>query len=284
MGIGLSLMLGNKARKRSEDKLNSIEEQFPEALFQLGHEVSGGEPIELALEDAADATSDLEISGLFRKASHNIHELGMTLKQALFDRTHGALRDYPSQRIYTVMKAMLESSGKGSEMVSMAMLTISRYLKNIHETQEKLNDIMQETLSTLNMLTFILAPVISGVAVGMSQTIITAMTRIYASFQSTDVGGGAAAGGGGVQGGLSILGNLSDVVAPELLQFVVGLYLVQLLFIIGTFYTKVRKGNDKTFRNLYVGKALVVACTLYSILVILIGVVFGGLVTSIGGV
>ena len=280
VAIGVSLILGNTKRKKKEDSLKKIEKQFPEALFQLGNQVAGGTPVEVALKDAADNTREMEISGLFDKASENIENLGYTFKQSLFDRTHGALREYPSRTINTVMKAVMESSEKGTQMASMAMMTISRYLQNIHRTQETLNDLLEETTSTITMLAYLLAPVVSGVAVGMSQTIISAMFTISSSFnQQQDAIQGSQQ--GGQFGG--ILSNLDNAIAPELLQFVVGIYLIQLLFILGTFYTKIAKGEDKTYRNLMVGKLLLIGCTLYAIVLILVGVVFGGVVQSVAG-
>lgn len=279
LAIGVSLVIGNKKRKKKEEEIDHIERQFAGALFQLGNQVAGGTPVELALDDAANSTKEMEISGLFRKASDNIRNLGMTFKQSLFDQTHGALREYPSQLIHTVMKAVMESSEKGSQMASMAMMTISRYLQDIHKTQENLNDLLEETTSTITMLAYLLAPVVSGIAVGMSQTIISAMVKIYGSY--TDSGFEGAGTGSGGLGGSSILGNLDTTISPEILQMVVGIYLIQLLFILGSFYVKITKGNDVTSRNLLVGKLLIMGCTLYSIVLVIVGVVFGNLVTSV---
>ncbi|MFB6115194.1 MAG: hypothetical protein ABEK04_02795, partial [Candidatus Nanohalobium sp.] len=98
----------------------------------------------------------------------------MTFEQAIFDEKYGSLRDYPSQMIDTIMNAILKSSEKGTRMAAETMLTISRYLKDVHKTEETLNDLMDESTTTIQLLAYMLSPIISGVAVGMSQTIITA--------------------------------------------------------------------------------------------------------------
>ena len=278
IGVGISLLLGNRKRKKREQELEKIEKQFPEALFQLGNNVAGGTPIELALEDAADSTREMEISGLFEKASHNVRDLGMTFKDSLFDSTHGSLKRYPSKTIHTVMKAVLESSEKGARMASLTMMTISRYLENIQETQEQLNDLLEETTSTIVLLAYLLAPVVSGVAVGMSQTIISAMTQISSNFAQQNMQGTAAPG----IGSTGFLENIQTAISPEILQFVVGIYLIQLLYILGTFYTKITKGEDVTHRNLMVGKLLLIGCTLYTIILVIVAVLFGGVIANIG--
>ncbi len=287
LGIGITKALGYKDRKAAEEDIREIESQFPNALFQLGNKISGGTPIELALEQAAESTSDLEISDLFNAASRNIEEMGMTFEQAIFHEKYGAVRQFPSKMIETVMKAILESSEKGTEMASTAMMTISRYLQNIHKTQETLNDLMEDSTTTLEMLAYLLAPVVSGVAVGMSQTIITAMYRLSQTFNEStqQIGGGGAAGGGAAAGSgagsySSILGGLKNAIPPELLQFVVGFYLIQLLYILGTFYMKITEGQNKTYKNLFIGKILISGMFFYTITLIVVALMFGGLVSG----
>ncbi len=280
IGIGVTKILGNIERRNAEEHLRSIEQQFPTALFQLGNKISGGTPIELALEEAAKSTSDLEISGLFEKASRNVREMGYTFEEAIFHDRYGAIRSYPSQMIETVMRAIIESSQKGTSMAAMAMTTISRYLENIHKTQEQLNDLMEETTTTIEMLAYLLAPVVSGVAVGMSQTIITAMYKLGQSFRGAQASlpSGGASQGPGFSG---ILGNLDSAIPPELLQFVVGIYLIQLLYILGTFYMKITEGENQTYRNMFIGKVLISGMFFYSITLIIVGLLFGGIVSGI---
>lgn len=291
LGIGVAKVLGNRERKKAEDEIHSIEKQFPTALFQLGNKISGGTPIEVALEDAAEATSDLEISELFNAASVNIHRMGMTFEQSLFDDKYGAVHRFPSQLISTVMRAIIRSSEKGNKMASQAMLTISRYLENIHETQEKLNDLMEDTTTTIQMLAYMLAPVVSGVAVGMSQTIITSMFGLSTSFQEANSGlgggGGSAPGPGGATDVSSfggILGNLDEAIPPELLQLVVGVYLIQLLYLLGTFYMKITKGENKTYRNMFIGKVMITGLIFYTMTVLIVALMFGGMVGELSAV
>ncbi len=283
LGIGVSKLLGNKKRKEAEKDLQKIEGQFPNALFELGNKISGGTPIELALDNAVESTSDLEISQLFAKSSYNIKKLGMTFEDSIFDKKNGAINEFPSKMIETVMKTIVESSQKGNRMASIAMTTISEYLQNIHETQEKLRDLLQETTTTIQLLAYMLAPVVSGVAVGMSQTIITAMFNLGQSFSNVqgDIGGESGAEG---MAGAGILGNLETVISPEVLQLVVGIYLIQLLHILGTFYMKIQHGNNKSYKNMFIGKVLITGMTIFTITMILVSFIFGGLISNVSAV
>lgn len=280
LGLGVTKYLGNVERRAAEQEIQKIERQFPTALFQLGNKISGGTPIELALEEAAESTSDLEISKLFQYSSRNIRDMGMTFEDAIFDSSYGALRQFPSQMIHTVMKAIMKSSEKGTHMASMAMMTISRYLGNIHKTQEQLNDLMEDTTTTIQMLAYLLAPVVSGVAVGMSNTIITAMYELSRGFSQTqsnlpNQSPGSASGFGG------ITDNLGAAISPEILQFVVGIYLIQLLWILGTFYMKITHGENPTYRNIFVGKVLISGMLFYTMTLLIIALLFGSIVSGI---
>jgi Flp pilus assembly protein TadB len=280
IGIGVSKILGNKKRYNAEQNLESIESQFPTALFQLGNKISGGTPVEKALEDAAESTSDLEISRLFEKSSYNIKSMGMTFEDSIFHEKYGAIHQFPSKMIQTVMQAIIESSKKGNRMASMAMTTISKYLENIHQTQERLNDLLEESTTTIQMLAYLLAPVVSGVAVGMSQTIITAMYNLGESFSGVQGELGGSSGGTGM-GSSSIIGNLDSAISPEILQFVVGVYLIQLLYVLGTFYTKIKHGDNLSYRNMFIGKILITGMVLFSLTLIIVSLMFGGLVSGI---
>jgi hypothetical protein len=58
---------------------------------------------------------------------------------------------------------------------------------------------------------------------------------------------------------------------------------VQLLYILGTFYVKITEGEDPTMRRLFTGKIMLVGLVLYSVVLVLVGVVFGGVVQSVAG-
>ena len=285
LSIGITKVLGNTKRKAAEEEIQKIEQQFPNALFALGNKISGGTPSELALKEAADSTEGMEISGLFRTASDNIRRMGMTFEESIFNEKYGALKDYPSQMIETIMNAVLKSSEKGTKMASSAMLTISEYLDNIHKTQEHLNDLMEESTTTLQLLAYMLAPIVSGIAVGMSQTIITAIGSLSGATDGIEQdasGGESLPGAGDGPGGMDgILTNLDTVIPPELLQFVVGIYLIQLLYILGTFYMKIVEGENQTYKNMFIGKILISGITFYTITVVIISLLFSGMMTDI---
>jgi len=148
---------------------------------------------------------------------------------------------------------------------------------------------MQDTTTTIQMLAYMLAPIVSGVAVGMSQTIITGLFELSGAFdEGTGAGpegseGAEAAGAEGVGGG-TMLENLDSAIPPELLQLVVGVYLIQLLYILGTFYMKITRGEDQTYKNMFIGKIMISGIFFYTITVVIVSLLFGGLMSGVGDI
>ncbi|MFB6115195.1 MAG: hypothetical protein ABEK04_02800, partial [Candidatus Nanohalobium sp.] len=97
----------------------------------------------------------------------------------------------------------------------------------------------------------------------------------------TPTGGGAAAAGSmGPTSFKNLLGGLDDAIPPEFLQFVVGFYLLQLLFILGTFYMKIEHGEDITYKNLFIGKVMISGVIFYTITLMIVATMFGGVITG----
>lgn len=290
VAMGLYLYLGNIQRLRKFREIGQLEEEFPEALFQLGNTLNRGNPIETGVRKAVNNMGQLEITDMFKIISYNMNEVGMTFEQSIFDNNYGALRHYPSQLIESVMRALTRSSEKGTHIVSKAMMSISTYLKNIYATEEEIQEQLGETLATMSFLGFILAPVISGVALGLG-TIITQTLYLLELFEEEvldeqmeepDMDGGAdveAPTDGFGDGGMGTF-SVEAAVPPDVLQLVIGLYLIQLGFLIGMFYVRLTEGNNPVVQRVFTGKVLIVTPILYGITTLLLVVIFLNMISG----
>jgi hypothetical protein len=78
-----------------------------------------------------------------------------------------------------------------------------------------------------------------------------------------------------------MLDGLDNAIPPELLQMVIGVYLIQLLYILGTFYMKIVHGEDVTYKNIFIGKVMIIGLTLYVITLMIVSLIFGGAITNV---
>ena len=64
----------------------------------------------------------------------------------------------------------------------------------------------------------------------------------------------------------------------------VGIYLIQLLYLLGTFYMKITKGENETYRNMFIGKVMIAGLMFYTMTVLIVALMFGGMVGEMGAV
>ncbi len=149
IGVYVYTKYTTEQRMKVREDVVSLESEFSEALFQMGNRLMSGIPIEIALGRSTEGVRGTKITELISRIEQNMTNLGLTFEKALFDPKFGALRLYPSKLIRSIMKVLVESSKKGAIPVATSMLAISKYLRNIHNIEEDVNDMMGETASSM---------------------------------------------------------------------------------------------------------------------------------------
>ena len=272
--------LSNIQRSRIEESVYKMESEFELALFQLGNRISGGTPLEMAVEKAREDVKDLEIANLFDITLRNMKSFGMTFESALMHPKVGALQYYPSSLIRNVMKTVTDTAKRGVQYASESMLTVSRYLKSVRETQEYIRDLMSETMGTMRFMAFAMAPMVTGLVVSMSQIIIQVLG--FLGRKLNEVGFQTVFG----VDASKILGNTTSLTAT-MFQLIAGVYLMEVALIIAIFVTKISRGDDKVAQWYLAGKMLAVGIMIYILVTVGSSIMFGGMikgaVEQIGG-
>jgi len=227
-----------------------------------------------------ESTKGTATEGFFRIVNENIQQLGMNLERALFDPKRGAAVFYPSQMISTSMRILVESVKKGLQVAARSLMAISDYVKNIKKINERLNDLLADIISDMKSNMTFLAPLLSGIIVGLAGMITTILGSLSAMFEN---GGSSMADGigdaGGIQSILSIF-DITKMIPTYWLQVVVGIYLIEIVFILTSTLVTIKAGRDPLQTTAETGKNLKVTLILYSV------VAFGAIVglTVIGAV
>ena len=278
LGIGFSLavyfILSNYQRYRIYSDIQKTESEFELALFQLGNRISGGTPTELAIERCIEDVKDLEIANLFRLTLRNIRSLGMTFREALFNRKWGALRYYPSHLIRNVMYVVVDTARTGVRYAAESMLRISKYLKNVRETQEYIRELLSETVSSMKFQAYFLTPLITGLIVSMADVIVKVLATLGCYLESMVTGET------NVFGGIVNLFGTGSPISPEVFQIIVGIYLIEVIMILGIFITRISVGENKIVQWYTVGKMLAIGVTIYFMVAITSSSIFGELISK----
>ena len=274
VSLSVYFILSNMQRYRIQARIQKTESEFELAMFQLGNRISGGTPTELAVQACIEDMKDLEIAGLFRLTLRNIRNLGMTFEDALFNRKWGALLYYPSRLMRNVMMAVTDTARTGIRYASESMLRIAKYMRNIRETQEYIRDMLSETVSSMKFQAYFLTPMITGLIVSMSSVIVLVLGKLGEYMDSMNVG--AAMG----MADFASAFNMKAGTSPELFQIIVGIYLIQVIIILGIFLTKIDEGDNSISQWYNVGKMLVIAVVIYFLVAFMSAEMFSELIRS----
>ncbi|MFH0711005.1 MAG: hypothetical protein V1944_00335 [Candidatus Aenigmatarchaeota archaeon] len=276
---GISLILMTQPRLKMRNKVKVLEKEFSEALFQLGHEMMSGHGIENALDNSQKNLGGMEIASFYGRILSNIKALGATFENAIFSREYGAVWDYPSEIIRSVMKIIVEASKKSLVAASTSMLTVSKYLKGMDSIEEKIKDIMSETVTSMKFLGMFLSPLVAGITVGMAVIILSVITLLSITVGSL---GGSAASEIPTSGTFLLgLWQGGASVGPDMFQLVLGIYIIETTVLLGMFVNGLENGEDKISELNLIGKMLLLSVGIYTISLFVIYSVFGGLLRTL---
>ncbi len=240
------------------DKTKQLEKEFNNSLFQLGNRIGNGMPPEIAFGRIAESTKGLMTEDFFRKVNYNIRQAGMSVERAIFDSRRGAINYYPSELIATSMRVLVESSKKGLKIAALSLISISEYVKNIQKISDRLRDLLAEIISDMKSNMTFLAPLLSGIVVGLAAMITSILNRLNLANTGEGVEGF-----GNFQEILSIF-DLTKMIPPYYLQIAIGIYIIQIIFILTRALVVIDSGEDKLQKTNLIGKNLMRGILLYS--------------------
>ncbi|MBW2971591.1 hypothetical protein KY359_01015 [Candidatus Woesearchaeota archaeon] len=280
VGIYYRVRTKNVLKIRNETK--KLEAEFASALFQLGNRLGDGFPAEIAFAKVANAIPDTYSGQFFALVSQNITKLGMSVEQAIFDPDRGAVLQYPSDLIETSMKVLVESAKKGPRVAAQALINVSRYIKEMHSVEERLKDLMADTISSMKSQIKFLTPVISGIVIGITSMVTTILGKLGDQLHNLQTESAAAqAGGAGAAVGLTQL--FGDGMPTFYFQIIVGFYVVQIVYILTILVNGIENGFDKLAEEYEVGTNMTRSTIMYVILSIGVMLLFNLIAGNIIG-
>ena len=271
--------VGNLMKKREETK--KLELEFSSSLFQLGTRIGDGVPAEVAFEDVAVNMERTPTGVFFKSVSHNIRNLGMNLEEAIFNLNNGAIINYPSSLVEGSMEVLVEGSRKGPGVVSKSLISISNYASQIHSVNERLKDLLSDVVSSMKSQINFLAPVIAGIVVGVGSLIVTIITKL--NDLATAAGSLSEDGTSSIAGisSISSFFNIYDVIPSYFFQIIIGLYVVEIIYVLSVLSNSIENGPDKLNEQNDIAKNLHKSVIIYSLVALLVILIFNGLASVV---
>ncbi len=281
--LGLALGFGTYYRLKTKnliiirEKSKELEKEFSGSLFQLGNRIGDGIPSELAFGKVAQNMKGTPTGDFLSIVNRNIRQLGMNVKDAIFDSQRGAILAYPSSLIESSMKVLVESARKGPKIVAQSLISISVYIEKIHRVGERLKDLLADVTSSMKGQITFLTPMIAGVVVGIGSMITSIIGKL-----GQKIGAMTGMNGEGVDTSAVPL-NIQNLVKifptdklmpPFFFQIVVGIYVVEIIFILTILSNAIQNGMDSLSEKNLIGKHLLTSVFFYFIVSLVITLIF----------
>jgi len=276
LGVGLYFKLRSKNVIKIRENAKKLEKEFASALFQLGNRLGDGYPAEIAFNKVSDVMEGTVSGKFFDHVSMNIRKLGLSVEQAIFDPERGAINYFPSPIIESSMKVLVESSKKGPMVASNALINVSNYIKEMHRVDERLKDLMADVISSMKSQISFLTPAISGIVIGITSMITAILGTLGEKLGMLASQTEGAAGAG-------VLNMFGSGVPTFYFQVVVGLYVIQIVFLLTILINGIENGADKLNERFLIGRNLMKTAITYSIVAFIIMLLFNIIAGSIMG-
>jgi hypothetical protein len=173
------------------------------------------------------------------------------------------------------MKVLVESSKKGPVIASKAVLSVSKYIKEIHRVNERLKDLMTDIISSMKSQIAFLTPVISGIVIGITSMVSAIISKLGTQLQQT------ATGAQGAAQATTITALFGDTIPTFYFQLIVGFYVVQIIYIMTVLSNGIENGEDKLNEEYLLGGNLINSTRLYCATSLIIILIFNVIAASI---
>ena len=282
--VFIYLHFTNIYKRKAQLVIEKMESEFKDSLYILASRMGENKPVEEALKHTRDFLPGFEISKrVFARTIENIELLGMPLEQSVFDANYGSLRNLPSRMITTGMRILVDSVNLGVNVAARTLISLSLQLRNNEKVNRELKAMISDTTGMMRTMSIFIAPIVLGVTTALQKVVMLTMNAIQknnigSTVQALGDAGTSIPGGvslGGLKDSASMFtGGAADIVAPWQFLIIVATYVLQLVFIMVYFSSKIEEDNDVLFR-LNLAKALPIATTVFLVSVMASSAVVG---------
>jgi hypothetical protein len=250
--------------KKVRDEIKQMEKEFSDALYILGKRISEEKSPEESFLYAAKTMQGTKIANIFHHTCYNLTALHTNFHEALYSTEFGALRHVYSDRIKAILRLFVEGTQRSQRAVSASLIRIADHLKQLQEVEHKITDMLYELTSTLRSTITLFAPLIAGVTLAITTLISTILCSLRvntsAEIITTDF-----------SPALPVTSQtfLIENIRPEYFVLVIGIYLIELVFLLTLFTNGIDEGDDKATYMYSLGKCMPMSILVFSVTIII---------------
>ncbi len=276
--LSLSLYLQGKyaARKKVQDEIREMEEEFKDAMYVLASRLGENKPVEEALRGATEfLPKSVLAKRVFKRILLNITTMGMTFDAAVFDKTFGALKNIPSRTIKSGMQFLVDSIDLGVNVAAKSLINLSMQLRNSKKINDSLKRLLQDVTTMLSTMATFVAPIVLAVVSAMQRLIISSLSS--AGGGETTESAMQTAGTQGFNMG-NMFGNTEALKAnadPATFALIMGIYVFEIVILLTYFNSQIEDTNNDLHTYTSIAKSLPIAVLLYCVVVYATSIMLG---------
>jgi len=263
--------------KKVRDDIKQMENEFSDALYILGRRVNEEKSPEESFMYTASTMDGSKIAEVFSQTGYNLTAMHTNIKEALFNQEFGSLKHVYSDRIKAIMRLFVEGIQKSQKAVSISIIRIADHLKELQHVEDKIKDALQSLTSTLRSTAAVFAPLIAGVTLAITKLISNIIQSMSGKLQSASV---ATTGSSTVFTGITESFALENV-RTEYFVLVIGIYIIELVFLLTRFTNGIDEGDDKAEYMYSLGKVMPTAVIVLTVTVLVGQFFFSSIVRTI---
>jgi len=263
--FSIAYSMKTKELIKTREQSKELEKEFTSSLFQLGNRLGDGLPAEMAFAKVAESSKGTATEDFFKIVNVNLHQAGMSLEESIFNERRGALVYYPSSLIRMSMKILVESAKKGLQIAAVSLMSISQYIKNIDKINDRLRDLLAEIVSDMKSNMTFLAPLLAGIVVGLASMISVILSVLDAMIKRLGEGNLATGSVMNIKDLVEGMFNVENMISPYFMQVAIGIYIIEVIFILTGTLVTVDAGEDKLKKMYDIASNLKFGAILYLI-------------------
>jgi Flp pilus assembly protein TadB len=273
VGTSVYLIGTTIERDRIRTKIKETEREFIDALIQLESRLSEGRPIEDAFSRVGRVMQGSLAGEIFANSAKGVKLARKTIHSSLFDNDEGALKHVYSSTIHNVMEMVVEASKKSNEAAGIAVGRITEHLVKIRGVDDKIENKLDEIVSSMRSTVLIFGPFVGGVVVSLQKMMNSQLLKAQTTttFSSNLEGSPISLGEMSTPGFFGPLGSNITVepISMGILQLIIGFYMLEMVVIFSLYMSELYVGDDKVYKRMEIGKNLMLATLLFTLAIVI---------------
>ncbi|MBS3816918.1 MAG: hypothetical protein KGY76_05085 [Candidatus Thermoplasmatota archaeon] len=233
------LLATSLSKIKEREQIVEIEEEFPDALFQLGSRIAEGTSVERALSKTAETLEGSKTGELFNNIISRLQIKRLPMEEALFGED-GILTDFPSRNIKTTMKTVIQITEKDPEEAGKTIIKIANYQQDLQDMDHEVKNKLSKSVEMMKGTSLVFAPIIMGI-----------VGSLYFMLEE-------------VFSGLGMTGMIS----PAAFTSVLGVYLILMGGVITYFTKSIENKLDAIEFKYALGRTILISTAVFSVALI----------------